>query len=163
MEQFFLHKIDEWTKEIEQLSEFAKTEPHAAYTAFTHGLIGRYTYLMRTLPAPIHGLEALDGVITTRLLPALTGQANFTEVIHGDAVRARNRAKQVRRKNELLRQKRLIQRWPTHTSKILLLSAKGSSSWPTTLPLRRHGFLLSKRDFRDALALRYDWMLENTP
>ena len=40
VEQFFLHKIDEWTKELEQLSEFAKTEPHAAYTAFTHGLIG---------------------------------------------------------------------------------------------------------------------------
>ena len=218
VEQFFLQKIDEWMKELEQLSEFAKTEPHAAYTAFTHGLIGRYTYLMRTLPAPMHGLEALDGVIATRLLPALTGHSNFTaedlellrlparlggmgiphlsvlaadhlvasremtkgqvreiflqncphdpptvEVIHGDAVRARNRAKQVRRKNELLRQKCLMQRWESHTSKILLLSAKGSSSWLTALPLRRHGFWLSKRDFRDALALRYDWMLENTP
>ena len=56
-----------------------------------------------------------------------------------------------------------MQRWPVNVSKILLLSAKGSSSWLTTLPLKRHGFWLSKRDFRDALALRYDWMLENTP
>ena len=35
--------------------------------------------------------------------------------------------------------------------------------WLTTLPLREHGFFLSKRDFRDALALRYDWQLESVP
>ena len=103
------------------------------------------------------------GQVTEILLQNCPHDSPTVDVIHGDAVRARNRSKQVRRKNELLRQKCLMQRWESHTSKILLLSAKGSSSWLTTLPLRRHGFWLSKRDFRDALALRYDWMLENTP
>ena len=44
-----------------------------------------------------------------------------------------------------------------------LLSAKGTSAWLTTLPLKTHGFWLSKRDFQDALALRYDWLLADTP
>ena len=43
------------------------------------------------------------------------------------------------------------------------LSRKGSSSWLTALPLTEHGFHLSKRDFWDALALRYDWPLYDTP
>ena len=44
-----------------------------------------------------------------------------------------------------------------------LLSAKGASSWLTALPLKEHGFSLSRRDFHDALALRYDWALESVP
>ena len=36
-EQFFLNKIEEWKREIEQLAVFAKTEPHAAFAALTMG------------------------------------------------------------------------------------------------------------------------------
>ena len=44
-----------------------------------------------------------------------------------------------------------------------LLSTKGASAWLTTLPLKRHGCWLSKRDFQDALALRYNWSLDGMP
>ena len=44
-----------------------------------------------------------------------------------------------------------------------ILAEKGSSSWLTALPLKEHGFWLKKQDFRDALALRYDWQLQNIP
>ena len=37
-------------------------------------------------------------------------------------------------------------------------SEKGASSWLTNLPLDRYGFTLGKRDFHDALAVRYGWM-----
>ena len=40
---------------------------------------------------------------------------------------------------------------------------KGSSSWLTALPLSDHGFFLHKGEFRDAISLRYDWELKNTP
>ena len=43
------------------------------------------------------------------------------------------------------------------------LSSSGVSSWLNTLPLREHGYHLSKGDFRDALALRYDWALADVP
>ena len=53
---------------------------------------------------------------------------------------------------------------PDDNSRLLeLLSAKCASSWLTTLPLREHAFWLSKQDFRDALALRYDWQMEAVP
>ena len=37
------------------------------------------------------------------------------------------------------------------------------SSWLTVLPLKEHGYHLSKGDFRDALYLRYDWALSDVP
>jgi hypothetical protein len=42
-----------------------------------------------------------------------------------------------------------------------LLNEKGASSWLTVLPLKEHGFNLNKREFRDALCLRYNWQLKN--
>ena len=44
-----------------------------------------------------------------------------------------------------------------------LISDKGASNWLTALPLDRHGFVLHKGAFRDALCLRYGWMPEKLP
>ena len=41
VEHFMQRKVEGWVKEVERLSMFAMTQPHAAYTAFTHGLISR--------------------------------------------------------------------------------------------------------------------------
>ncbi|MCP4460372.1 MAG: hypothetical protein GY816_20470, partial [Cytophagales bacterium] len=40
---------------------------------------------------------------------------------------------------------------------------KGASSWLTALPLKRLGYVLNKQEFRDALALRYSWQIQNIP
>ena len=47
MLQFIERKVEEWTEEVNVLSEFAITQPHAAYAAFTHGLSSRWNYLLR--------------------------------------------------------------------------------------------------------------------
>ena len=47
--------------------------------------------------------------------------------------------------------------------KITLAKEKGSSSWPTALPIEEHGFFLNKGEFRDALHLRYGWDIWNAP
>ena len=44
-----------------------------------------------------------------------------------------------------------------------LASEKGSSTWLTVLPIKENGFNLSKRDFRDAIKLRYNWPIEDIP
>ena len=44
-----------------------------------------------------------------------------------------------------------------------LAAERGSSSWLTALPLTEHGFHLHKGEFWDAICLRYDWALKNTP
>ena len=43
------------------------------------------------------------------------------------------------------------------------LAAERSSAWLTVLPLQDLGFNLNKREFRDAVKLRYDWPVEDIP
>ena len=44
-----------------------------------------------------------------------------------------------------------------------LACEKGASSWLTAIPLKDMNFHLSKREFRDALRLRYDWAIPDSP
>ena len=70
-------RVAKWKEELKKLTEIAKTEPHAAYAAISHGLRGRWTYLLRTVPFPAQCLTDLDKVITEELLPALAGRDSF--------------------------------------------------------------------------------------
>ena len=69
--QFVKEKVEEWVKEIRNLSDIAKTEPHAAYTAFTHGVKHRWNYLMRTIPDISELLEPLESAIKDTFIPTL--------------------------------------------------------------------------------------------
>lgn len=215
---FWERRIDDWLEELKVLSTIAETEPHAAFTALTHGLRSKYTYLLRTLPAITGYLEKVDKFLQEELLPRLTHRKTFNaddlemlrlparlggiglpslagtaafelasskamtaaqvnEIIQQNvdreaarvedvrmaAVRARNAAKVQRQKAEKTRQQQLMDEDDTKGRLLDLLSKKGTSAWLTTLPLRSHGFWLSKWDFKDALALRYNWVLENVP
>ena len=40
---------------------------------------------------------------------------------------------------------------------------KGASNWLTTLPLSWLGYVLNKQEFRDSIALRYNWLIDNIP
>ncbi len=40
---------------------------------------------------------------------------------------------------------------------------KGASSWLTALPIKSLGFVLNKQEFRDALCLRYNWLISDIP
>ena len=40
---------------------------------------------------------------------------------------------------------------------------KGSSSWLTALPLQQENYVLNKREFFDAIAIRYRWHLKKLP
>ena len=43
-------KVKEWSDELSRLSKIGLTQPHAAYSALTHGLLGRWIFLSRMLP-----------------------------------------------------------------------------------------------------------------
>ena len=45
----------------------------------------------------------------------------------------------------------------------VLATEKGASSWLTVTPLKDMNFSLNKREFRDAVHLRYDWHIADTP
>ena len=44
-----------------------------------------------------------------------------------------------------------------------LAQLKGGSSWLTSLPLKEEGFVLNKREFFDAVTIRYRWQLKRLP
>ena len=48
-------------------------------------------------------------------------------------------------------------------SSVKLVQEKGASNWLSCLPLKLHNFVLHKTAFRDAIALRYHWLLSACP
>ena len=44
-----------------------------------------------------------------------------------------------------------------------LACEKGASNWLTVIPLKDMDFDLNKREFRDAVRLRYDWPTPDNP
>ena len=53
-------KVDKWLREMESLAEISKSQPHAAYVAFTKGFKSKFTYYLSTIkshPTHQHGLN----------------------------------------------------------------------------------------------------------
>jgi len=74
-EKFVKEKVIEWVRQINKLSEFACTQPHAAFSAFIHGLRHRYTYVMRTIPNVSILFKPLDFAIETFIKVLFQGYA----------------------------------------------------------------------------------------
>ena len=73
-EQYVSGKVDSWSRCVAQLSDIAKVHPHAAYSAFTHGLCNKWTYFLHTIPGISSLLQPLEVVISSKFIPALTGR-----------------------------------------------------------------------------------------
>ena len=73
-ENYVKTKVEEWVAELQKLAEIAKTEPQAAYTAFTFGIKHRWNFIMRTVPNIEHLFLPLEKTIREKLLPALAGR-----------------------------------------------------------------------------------------
>ena len=73
-------KVKEWSDELPTLCEFAISQPHAAFSALTHGLFGRWIYLSRTLPNISESLSPLEQNIRLHFLPTLTGKCAFSDL-----------------------------------------------------------------------------------
>ena len=64
-------KVTKRCNELHHLADFAKTQLHAAYSAFTHGTLSQYTFFMRAIPGMHEFIKPVDDVIRLELLPAL--------------------------------------------------------------------------------------------
>ena len=69
--QYAAEKVMKWCNELHRLADFAKTQPHAAYSAFTQCILSQYTYFMRAIPSMRKFIKPVDDVIRLELLPAL--------------------------------------------------------------------------------------------
>ena len=55
------------------MSVFVESQPHAAFTVLTHGLISKWSFLSRTTPNIGVLLEPLEITIRSKLIPAMMG------------------------------------------------------------------------------------------
>ena len=49
-DEFVVDKVKTWIDEIRVLADIALTQPHAAYSALTHGVASRWSFITRTIP-----------------------------------------------------------------------------------------------------------------
>ena len=70
---YMKEKIEEWRKEITELSKIAQSQPQAAFAGFIFGEQHKFTYFLRTLKGMEEHLKPLDEAINNELLPALFG------------------------------------------------------------------------------------------
>ena len=76
VDQFTSEKINQWKEELRLLMEIARSQPHAACTAYTHRFVHKVSYLCRTVPNIKHSLQSLEDYIRSQLIPTLTGQSS---------------------------------------------------------------------------------------
>ncbi|XP_065902627.1 uncharacterized protein [Dysidea avara] len=73
VQEFVRDKVVGWSAEITRLAKFAQVQPHAAYSALTHGLSSHWLYLCRTTPNISEALQPLEDNIRLVLIPTLMG------------------------------------------------------------------------------------------
>ena len=61
--------------EVKALSSVAKTQPQAAYAAYTHGLAGKWAYLSRACEISNKQFSSLEEAIRLDFIPAISGHA----------------------------------------------------------------------------------------
>ena len=76
---FFQQKVAGWVEEITKLAQISTSQPHAAFTAFIHGVSSKWTYLSRVVPGIADLLQPVEDAIRHHLLPALTGRCSFSD------------------------------------------------------------------------------------
>ena len=206
--------VKEWVEELETMSKIAKSEPQAAYSAFTAGFRHKITYFIRTIPNVAEIIKPLDDVIDNKFIPAITeghtcskmerdlfalpvrlggmgipifSELSVKEYANSRAVTQELRIKIQRQEKDLVvdrvrereienlirktrddYQKEQLTEIRTKMNKEQLRAndiaqMKGASAWLTALPLKDEGYQLNKREFFDAVALRYRWAIKRLP
>ena len=72
--EFVSRRVAEWVGKMTRLAEIARLEPHCAYAAFRHSLVGKWQYLSRTIAGIESLLQPLEDAIRQCFIPALTNR-----------------------------------------------------------------------------------------
>ncbi|CAB3982848.1 Hypothetical predicted protein [Paramuricea clavata] len=73
---FTAEKIDVFVNEIEDFAKIAEHYPQSAYAAFSHCIVSKWRYLMRTVEDIDSLFEPLEDSINQVFIPALTGRSH---------------------------------------------------------------------------------------
>ena len=75
IDQFVADRVHHWVQELCILSDIAKSQPHAAHAAFTHGFVHKFSFLCRSIPNIESHLHPLESCIRLHFIPSLTGRS----------------------------------------------------------------------------------------
>ena len=74
-DQYCQEKVEKWLRERESLTEISRSQPHAAYIAFTKGFKSKFIYYLRTIESFEEYVDPIEEVIHDTFLPSLFGRA----------------------------------------------------------------------------------------
>ena len=74
---FIAGQVQEWIRNVEALFEIAQCHPQAALAVLTHGLAGKWTYLMRVTSGDKDFRNQLESSIATQIPTCTNRQAGF--------------------------------------------------------------------------------------
>ena len=80
IEKFIQSKVQSWSEDVIHLAGIASSQPHAAYSAYTHGLASKWNYILRTTTCDNALLIPLEKAIRHSLLPAITGKDAISDL-----------------------------------------------------------------------------------
>ena len=72
--------MQEWITNVKALSEIALCHPQAALTVVTHGLVSKWTYLMRVSSGSDDSWNKLEEALRHKFLPVLNGRQAFNDL-----------------------------------------------------------------------------------
>ena len=70
--------VNDWIQQVKTLTEISKSEPHAAFSSFNHGLKHKFSYAMRTIPNISQNLHPLD-ISIDNFISVLFNSKKFNE------------------------------------------------------------------------------------
>ena len=76
---YYSRKVDKWVMQVKRLSEIALTQPHVAYSAFTHGLSYQWSYISRTVENISSMMQPFEEATRDYFIPAITGQQHCSQ------------------------------------------------------------------------------------
>ena len=72
-EEYLSSKVDEWTAQLRILSQIARTQPQAVYSAFITGFRHKTSLYMRTISGASTQLKRLDEFVQSEFIHVITG------------------------------------------------------------------------------------------
>ena len=78
-EAFVKEKVRLWKTELEKLAQFANSQPQAAYSALTHSLQLKWSYLLRSTRDISSLFQPIEDVLRHKIIPAITGEQNISD------------------------------------------------------------------------------------
>ena len=71
MSEYCNELVGKWCRELEVLTQFAKSQPQAAYAAYIKGYKSKFTYFLRTIEDFGQFLEPIEELLRNKFIPIL--------------------------------------------------------------------------------------------